>query len=203
MNKVVLKTAFKTLGAVVILLIAAFLVVSFTMPQSMAKFGEDTGNYFIAANYASLRYAYTRDTGDLARCVEDFIYLGDDKGVEKYGGKLIYLDDFDSFCNEKDKQYAEGELNLLTNGYKQYICGKVAVATYNRGNFEAAFDAAKSANKEKDKFPVGNAIAALAVRIAENKDALNGKAMYDLLSEYAPTNADDLVYLGRVKSVLP
>lgn len=127
LKEVVVKTALKTLLAVIIALVLAFGIVSLAYPGGMANICENTGNYSMAVSYCSLAYKYSGKVEDLARCAEDSIFAKNDKKIEKYCSELLQHKDFENLCAEKS-----GNLNLggvqLTLDYKQYI----------RDNLEAA-----------------------------------------------------------------
>ena len=78
------------LGLLLIIVIA-FSVVSFAFPQNMAEMFENLGNYSFAVSYASLRYKYTGDCYDLARCAEDSILARADDKIVRYAGELTQI----------------------------------------------------------------------------------------------------------------
>ncbi len=170
MSKVILKTALKTL-LIVIFAAAVFLaVMSFGFPQHMATFFENTECYTIATRYASLRYSYTDDVSDLARCAEDSILSGNENDIIEYCAELINHSDYESLCGEKDEYYSTGEYASYTLSYNQYICGKYAVALAGSGEKQQAVEQAFAANGTTS-FQRGNAVAVLALWAAENNDS--------------------------------
>lgn len=84
MNKIIFKTALVTLGALVAAAVAVFSLWILISPQTMASYCEKTGNYSFAVTCADLRYKYTKDVKDLARCAQDGIASGKDALIVKY-----------------------------------------------------------------------------------------------------------------------
>ena len=71
MNKIILKTALITLASLIVASLMVFSLWILCSPQSMASACEKTGNYSFAVTCADLRFKYTKNVDDLARCVED------------------------------------------------------------------------------------------------------------------------------------
>lgn len=96
MNKLVIRTALITVAILAFSALAVFSLWILCSPQTMASACERTGNYPFAVTCADLRYKYTKNVGDLARCAEDGILSGKDGLIVRYGGLLIADKDFDS-----------------------------------------------------------------------------------------------------------
>lgn len=144
MNKVVLKTALITiaaLAAAALIVFSMWLVIS---PQTMATSCEKTGNYSFAVTCADLRYKYTGDAGDLARCAEDGILSGKDKHILNYCEKLTLHDDFGKICAAKDEALSGGVYGEHTGEYRAYIFGHLAAAQYRAGDTDKAVSSAKA-----------------------------------------------------------
>lgn len=196
--KVITKTAFKTILALLLILIIGAAVWFLGFPQSLATIGEKTDNYAFAVPCAALRYSYTKDAEDLARCVEDSIFSGKNSYIIKYGKKLIARGDFDSLCEKKD-----GELETagFPAGYKQYICGYVAAAMYAQSDLEGAIALAQEANG-KESFVKNNALAVLSIRVADGGSAEDKQCVLAALGEINPTSESDILYLQNLKAIL-
>ena len=196
MNKVIFKTAMKTLFAVVIALIVAAAILCFGFPQKVADICEKTGNYSVATVFASLRYTYTGDTGELARCGEDSILSGDIPNTLRYCGKLVGTEDFGELCADKDGGSASGF-------YRQYIYGNYSSATYRSGNGQDAVKLAGEAMSGVAGFPVPNAYGTLAVIVGEAKDAETAPLLLEKIAEIVPSNNEkEIKYYNAVKKVL-
>ena len=142
MKKIVIKAASITVGALVaagILIFSLWILIS---PQSMASVSEKLGNYDFAVTCASLKYKYSSDTIDLARCAEDGILAGDDGYIVKYCEELIGKGDFDEVCRRKDEELSRTQFGVYAANYKTYIIGNLAAAQYRSGDLEKAISTA-------------------------------------------------------------
>lgn len=162
MNKLILKTALITIAALAVAALAVFSLWILCSPQTMATSCEKTGNYSFAVTCADLRYKYTNNVGDLARCAEDSILSGNDSRIVNYGAKLIDDEKFSQLCTEKDKLLSNTEYGSYTLGYKNYICGHVAAAYYRTGELQRGIDTAEKGGV--------NAFTKLVLEIAEKQD---------------------------------
>ncbi|MCD7728578.1 MAG: hypothetical protein LUI60_01525 [Clostridia bacterium] len=134
------KIALLTLGFVIALAILFFAFLSIATPGVLAGWCEKTGNYSMAARYASLHYAYTGDVEEVARCTQDSILAENDKYVVRYGTQFIDHEDFDAYCAERDLYY--GEKYNISYSYRQYIYGEIAVSYYSNGDTISAIGCA-------------------------------------------------------------
>ncbi|MDE6597915.1 MAG: hypothetical protein K2K60_04680 [Clostridia bacterium] len=148
MKKLVLKSALFAVAALAIAALLTFSLWILCSPQSMATASERAGNYSFAVTCADLRFKYTKDTSDLARCAEDAILSGKDKHILNYGKKLIARTDFDEVCNAKNEKLSQSQYGKYTADYKSYICGNVAAAEYRGGDLQTAIKTAGKANSE-------------------------------------------------------
>lgn len=181
MENIIVKTAVKTALILLGMLIIAFAVFNFVYPQHMATFTEGIGNYSLAVKYSSLRYTYTGDGYDLARCVDDSILWGKDDPIANYGTKLLNHDRFEEVCEWKDEQF-EGKFSYL-----RFVSGKVAVADYNLGDYSTAKAVAFKANGYSD-FENGNPVMSLALRIVAKEDKENAQDLMAEMAKITPAN---------------
>jgi hypothetical protein len=170
-----------------------FTVFNFVFPQHFATATEKIGNYELAVNYASLRYTYTQDSYDLARVVEDSILSEKDEYVLQYGEKFIALDNFEEVAATRGEQ-----LNI---DYSTYVCGKIAVARYNSGDFDGALQLAADTNG-KQSFKSGNTLIALSIRVISVHDKQNAKVLESTLDEISTTDAQEQELLNNFKKRL-
>lgn len=186
----IVKTAVKT--AIIALLILSLLVVgiNFLFPQHMATFCEQSGNYSLATKYASLRYSYTKNTDDLSRAVDDSILAKDDALIIEYGDQFILCDDFFPVCNNKSAQ-------LSSFNYAQFVCGRIAIAKYNSGDFTGAQKVALFVNGTRS-FESNNAFMTLGVKIIGNKDTASARVLLDVLKYIEPERADEVDNLNTL-----
>lgn len=189
MKNLIGKTIVKTVLGLVVALALAFVIMSFGFPQYMADMCEDLGAYRAATGYASLRYAYTRDISDLDRCARGSIFSGDGGRIIKYCGKLTEDEDFALLCGD------EGE------DYRQYIFANLAAAEYGAGQKDEAVATAERALSGVEGFPKNNALAILAIRVAEDGDGATAATLLCLLADIAPADGQ-ADYYQSVKNIL-
>ena len=190
------KTAVKTVLIILGILIAVFAVFNFAFPQHMATATESIGNYDLAVKYASLRYYYTKNCDDLARCFDDSVLLGKDEYILQYGEPLINHRDYDAVCTDKNSQQTGSGYD-----YDHWVKGKLAVSYYNTGKKDKAVDMAAADNGNKS-FTYGNALMSLAVRIRAEKDAETAEKLADVLKLITPTEQQEVNYLNTVISAM-
>ena len=190
MEKIVVKTAVKTVLIILAAILAVFAVFNFAFPQHMATLTEGMGNYSLAIKYASLRYSYTHDGEDLARCFDDAVLWKNDKYIIEYGEELIKRYDFSDVCESKNKSSGIYD-------YKHRVYGKLAVSYYNTGKKSDAVLFAASAN-EPDSFVYGNALMSLAVAVRAAHDSETCGLLIEELEKIHPVNEQEISYLNQV-----
>lgn len=136
-KKLIIKTSLITFAGVALAALIVFSMWILISPQTMASAAEKTGNYSFAVTCADLRYSYTKDGGDLARCTDDSILARKDKLVIKYGEKLLALKDFDGVCAARGVNY------------KSFVCANIAVSQYRLKDLGAAIKTAALAGTEE------------------------------------------------------
>ncbi len=197
MEKIVVKTAVKTVLIILGIFIAVFAVFNFAFPQHMATATESIGNYDLAVKYASLRYYYTKNCDDLARCFDDSVLLGKDEYILQYGEQLIKHSGYENVCNRKNEQQ-----NGSRYDYDHWVKSKLAVSYYNTKKIDKALETAAKDNG-KDSFVFGNAVMALAARVRSENDAATAKRlMEEVLDLINPSDEKEKGYLTEVKSAL-
>lgn len=183
MEKLVVKTAVKTVLIILGIFIAVFAVFNFAFPQHMATATESIGNYDLAVKYASLRYYYTKDCNDLARCFDDSVLLGKDEYILQYGEPLIKHADYPKVCARKNEQ----QLGSLYD-YDHWVKSKIVISYYNTGKTDEAVNMAFEDNGTSS-FVYGNSVMSLAARVLTENDAETAKKILDKLE-----NADTAVH---------
>lgn len=153
MKNVIFKSSLITVGILAAAGILIFSLWILIAPQSMATVSEKLGNYNFAVTCADLKYKYSGDTEDLARCAEDSILSGEDKLIVKYCEKLIDRDDFDKLCRQRDEQILRSQYGDLTKKtYKTYILSTLSASQYRRGDLEKAIRTAERSEEGVDCF---------------------------------------------------
>ncbi|MDE7087814.1 MAG: hypothetical protein K2O67_06450 [Clostridia bacterium] len=195
MEKIVVKTAVKTVLIILGILAVVFAIFNFAFPQHMATATESLGNYDLAVKYASLRYHYTNDCHDLARCFDDSVLLGNDKYILQYGDELVAHRDYEDVCEDRNALYGGGY------DYNRRVNSKRAVAMYNTGKGAEGIDLAAQLNGTTS-FVMGNPLMSLAALIRTNQDGEGAKLMKDKLERINPAEQKEKDYLTEVKAAM-
>lgn len=184
MNKLILKTALITLAALIVASLMVFSLWILCSPQSMASACEKTGNYSFAVMCADLRFKYTKNADDLARCAEDGILSGKDKHIISYGEKLVLHEDYNTVCERKDKKLSESEYGNYTLSYNSYIRGHLAAAQYRAGETDKAIEtAAGGGSRSFNK---------LVIEIAEKQDAQGAQKVLKAFEDKSISETENL-----------
>lgn len=138
----------------------------------------------MALKYASLRYTYTGDVYDLARCVEDAILSGDENSIVQYGNEFYSRDDCDETLEALE---AESGIN-----YAFLFGSSLSKARYATGDFDGALSLAVELNGGSDTFEYGCPLMSLAASVISNRDAANGSAMAETLSALNLTDGNQI-----------
>lgn len=192
MEKLVVKTAVKTVLIILGIIIAVFAVFNFAFPQHMATATESIGNYDLAVKYASLRYYYTKNSDDLARCFDDSVLLGKDEYILQYGEQLVNHRDYAYVCERKNSRQTGSGYD-----YDHWVKGKLAVSYYNTGKTQKAVEMAAESNGNKS-FAYGNALMSLAVCIRAEHDVEAANAILEILEQIEPAEQKEQGYLTTV-----
>ncbi|MDE7439296.1 MAG: hypothetical protein K2N23_02155 [Clostridia bacterium] len=155
MKNIVVKAALITVGVLAAAGILVFSLWILISPQSMATVSEKLGNYSFAVTCADLKYKYSDDSYDLARCAEDSINYsanskdktGADKLIIKYCEPLIEKRDFDEVCRRKNEEFSRTKYGIYATDYSTYIRGNLAVAQYRAGDLDKAIKTAELGGK--------------------------------------------------------
>ncbi len=196
MEKIVVKTAVKTVLIILGILVAVFAVFNFAFPQHMATATESIGNYDLAVKYSLLRYNYTKKCEDLARCFEDSVLLGEDKYILEYGEKLTAHHDYEEVCKVKNRQQSGSRFD-----YKHWVNSKLAVSYYNTGEKAKAIELASKDNGTQS-FVYGNALMSLSASIRSAGDVESATAILAALEEIHPDDASERDTLTQVISII-
>ena len=173
--------------AAVAALLIAFGIASVGFPRSMSGICENTGNYRLAARYASLSYIYTGDINDLWRGAENGRRAGDNEKVIEFNEKMVAHSNFEKLCAEKGGQTV-----------RQYVYANLAQARYAASDRQGAVDAVKDALEGVEGFPKNNALAVLAVTVSAAGDVSAAEQLYELMKD----RGDGSEYYSAVERVL-
>lgn len=190
-HKLIVKTAVKTALIILGVLAVAFAIFNVACPQHVATFLESVGSYGMAVKYADLRYTYTGDGYDLARCFDDSMLSGDDEDIVTYGEELVAHGDFDGVCERKDGQFG-GYFS-----YRHRVYSALASSYYSLGENDKAIAYAVEDNGT-DSFARSNSLMALADRVIKVRDLSTAEKLIAELKKISPTEEDDIKNLNDV-----
>ncbi len=182
MKKFIIKTAVKTFLICLLVLVVGFVGFNFLCPQHMATYCERLGNYRMAVNYAALRYTYTDDTYDLARCFEDSILTGDDELIVRYGDEFIGKDDWVLVTFDM----------TVSSGVDYYTLfgGQLVKSRYDTGNFASALELAVYLNIPEGSFAMSCPLMSLSASVIGRQDRENAPALLEVLQSLSPDPED-------------
>lgn len=194
MKNFVVKTAVKTLLIVLAVIIVGFVIFNFAFPQHMATFSERIGNYNMAVWYSSLRYSYTDDTEDLARCLEDAILAGDDQKVVEYGDEFFEKEDHAAVLVQLTEDSGINYLNLFG--------GSLVASKYACGDFDGALDLALYFYESTGTIDYECPLTSLVASVVRNIDATNAPTLLEALQSIELSENDTLANLIESVSAL-
>ena len=196
MKKLILKTAFITLGVAVVLAVAVFGILSFAAPAPMMRLSLSLGLERAAADYAYKEYERSHDLSYLARSFELYAVNGfGDKTADKRFGLLYGDEGFAALCEERDAALAESDLPAgVSADYRAYVVGLGVCVRYRLAADEAAKEAAASLalTETAHAFPAGNPSIALALEAVGAKDGAFCAVFAQMLGGHDFEKTDDL-----------
>ena len=199
MRKLVIKTAFITLGVTIILAFAVFGIVSLVAPSVMMRLTLSLGLERIGADYAYQEYERTGDADYLARSFEICAVNGYDDRTAENRFELLYIDEAEAFsalCEERDAAVQ----SPTAQSYRDYAVGLGATVKYRLANDAEGYAAAiELALGETDAaFPAGNPVIALAVAGASDGNAAFCAQLLSAVEEAAFQPSEDLNNIVKI-----
>ena len=197
-DKIILKAFLQTFAAVLLLLGVMFGVLSAAFPQTMMQMTYDMGMDRSSVNFSVYAYkmhdrveyiAYGADTALAAG-----LYSKADECLEK----LVSDDDFNEYCNERNKTIPEDTKTT----YQAYYFRQLCLSKYFNGNGNGAVDRAVALMG--DTFTVGNPLTAVLAeaRLDDNLATMQYiKSVMDTLSGKS-YSADDQENFDKVYSTV-
>ena len=201
MNNVILKTALKTLLALIMAAVLAFAVASLAFPAHMATLFENMRAYNFAVGYAGLACGYSGTTENLARCLDDSILAGDRVNTVNYGKELVLREGFLEYSQSRTAAERENLPAELREKYDYYnvVYGNIARAQYENGDKDGALQTATDSMANLFGFPVNNPLAALAAAASGDKSFAG--QLYSAVKAITPT-AEQQAYYDEVVAIL-
>lgn len=173
MKKLVLKTAFVTLGVTLILAIAVFGITSFCAPRVMMNFTASLGLTGISGDYAYQEYERSGDMECLARSFEIAAKNGELRAADERF-RLLYGDEaFGEYCAAKeDPAITDDGVTLSSTSYRAYLCSRAVSVRYRLAKSgeekRQALDFALG--ETPTEFPDVNPVVSLAVEALRAED---------------------------------
>ncbi|MDE6058657.1 MAG: hypothetical protein K2G44_01290 [Clostridia bacterium] len=169
MKKVILKTAFITLGATIVVLVAVFGLMSLWAPAVMMDLTASLGLDAISGDYAYQEYERSENIEYLARSFIISAHTGNDRKAVKRFELLYGNEKFDSFCEEQEPIKITESTSL---SYRSYVCAQGVCVKYRTCSSQSEWAGiCQFAIDETDpSFPVGNPVAVLANEARSNED---------------------------------
>ncbi|MGN0806154.1 MAG: hypothetical protein ACI4MC_03870, partial [Candidatus Coproplasma sp.] len=152
-----------------------------------------------------------------ARCYDDSVLANDDVNIIYYAEKLIADKNYVNVCSQRNKLYNDmySDQFGFNFDYDLRVRSTVSVSYYNEAVKKEGDDRATYVDKAisfaleangVDRFPYGNALMTLSVKIANNSDKAAAESMLAVLEGVTPTQDNeqtDLLYFkNKLRGVL-
>ena len=162
MKKLVIKTALITLGAIIVVALAAYGIVARVAPSTLADFYAKMHNYSLTVKYEQRQYERSGEFSDLAALCAELDERRDAEKTAKFVAMLVDDEGFSEYCKKTDESFG----NIST---AEFYNGKLVLALYrSRGVADACERAVKAV--EKYGYTKNNPFNTL---IADSKDAFS------------------------------
>lgn len=172
MKKLILKTAFITLGAALVFVALVFVIVSSVSPVTMMNLTASMGMDGASGDYAYSAYSRTEEISYLAYSCEMAAIGKENKSVIGRSEELFAREEeFASYCAERDgtpDKVPESISKYVAGSYAQYLYGQYVCALYRTGETDKAVEFAIGA--AESEFSENNAAIALAMECREQGD---------------------------------
>ncbi|MBQ8375239.1 MAG: hypothetical protein IJX98_06700 [Clostridia bacterium] len=196
LDKVILKAALSTLAAILALLAAMILLLSFAFPQTMTGITYSMGMDSLSVHFATDAYNRTNKVEYIAHATEVSIGLNDYPKIDELGERLIADDEFAAYCAERNEALPEAAQGKTT--YEEYLYRAVCVAKYKSGEKSGAVERAQELLL--GAFKRNNPVVAVlrAAIVAEDKDTVEMIESELLGLDDSSLSAEDKQYLSDV-----
>ena len=184
MTKLVVKTVFITVAAIILALAAVYLCLALFFPKTLAKGWEAVGSYNLSLKYYEKQYEKTEDITDLSVICVKVNAEKDAARAVKYLKILTENPEFSDLCAAEDANSASG---YSFTAYEIYF-GKYAVSAYYNGGITAAVNVAKTATQ--NEYSEHNAFYVILSGV-KTLTASDGQAIAAAVSEIKSGLTDD------------
>ena len=164
LDKVIARAVLSTLIAIFALFTFMFTSLCLVYPSTMMQITKNMGMNDACIKYARRAYDRTGDIYYIATATHTAIASKDYKKIVVCGNALVVDDEFQLFCEEKDKEMSAEKKDY---SYEQQVYGIICVSEYTLGKkAEAVARAFESLN---GGFPRLNAVVALLFSIEDDE----------------------------------
>lgn len=182
-ERIIFKTALRTLAVLVLVTMLAFCVLSIAWPGAMAKAFGQMGADGIASRYAMLSYQHTGKGSDLMAATEYAIFSENDRLIIEAGDVFIEHESFEDFCKSESTPSFQ---------YREYVYRRLAVARYRLGRGDDAL--ALAFGEEEAPLFLPAVFQSLATDCMDRGDKATCRALLDRLEECEiPADAEPMI----------
>ncbi len=190
-DKVIMRSVFSTLLAIVILIALLFCLLCWVFPSTMMEFTYKMGMDGESMKYAMRAYNGTGAVEYVAFATETAIGTDQDSRIEEYGLQLIADDEFLMYCEKRNQK-----LDTANVTYNQYVYAMVSLAQYRQAKTAEAIQTAFDALDEG--FPKNNAVVGLLTTAIGKGDGDTVTSIKTRLQALTITGEADQAYLAEV-----
>ena len=139
MKRLVIKTVFITVVAILTVCIAVMSAICVFKPKVIAKMFDDLGNYQASQYFYERQYNKTNDIDDLLVLIDNADEKQENGELAGYIGKLIGHKEFKAYCQNKNNGLDEGQMKT-----EDYYARWYTQLLFEDDNFDGAVEFAKS-----------------------------------------------------------
>ncbi len=206
-----IKTAFITFGAALVLAVLAFGIISLVAPSVMMRFCDFLGMETMSADYAYQNYQLKGDIDSLARSFELAVSSNNDAAAVIRFEEFYGEDDseqrvvFATYCRQQDEEQTEETLpeGLSEYSYRSVVCAQAAIARYHLAQTEEEkTEICEFATRESEsELSAESPLAALAAECVSQEDAQFCAILRITIVGNAKFNKENETYIQIMKSL--
>ncbi len=139
MKKLVIKTIFITVLAILIVCTTVMSAICVFNPRTIAKMFDNFGNYEASQYFYVRQYEKTKEIGDLIVLIDNAYEKQDENKLTRYVLALIMHKDFKAYCQDQNSKLSIGQMTT-----EEYYAGLYAELLMVTKTFDSALTFAKS-----------------------------------------------------------
>ena len=139
MKKLVIKTVFITIIAILSVFIAVMSAICVFKPRCIAKMFDDLGNYESSQYFYQMQYEKTQEIDDLIVLIDNAYEKQDKQKLVVFVRTLINNEDFYAYCQSKNSKLAPNQMTT-----EEYYFGVYVELLLSEGKFDKAVKSAKA-----------------------------------------------------------